>query len=88
MPCSKKGGWVPVFRNEKYSQLATWRNDYPLTLTSKSFVFLTTKKAPIGYAGVAKQLRIIAVKAGVTKHITPHIFRHTRAAHLIQQGYG
>ena len=70
------------------SYLASWRNDYPLPVSPESYVFLTNKKAPLGYAGVAKQLRIIAGRAGVKKHITPHLFRHSRATHLIRQGYG
>ena len=70
------------------SYLAAWRNDYPLPVTPDSFVFLTNQKTPLGYAGVAKQLRIIAERAGITKHITPHIFRHSRATDLIRQGYG
>ena len=68
--------------------LASWRNDYPLTVTPDAFVFLSNKKAPLGYNGLAKQIRVIAKRAGITKHITPHIFRHTRATILIRQGYG
>jgi len=81
-----KSRTVPMVMARSY--LAAWRNDYPLPVTPESFVFLTNKKAPLGYAGVAKQLRIIAGRAGITKHITPHIFRHSRATHLIRQGYG
>ena len=81
-----KSRTVPLVMARSY--LASWRNDYPLPVSPESFVFLTNKKAPLGYAGVAKQLRIIAGRAGITKHITPHIFRHTRATHLIRQGYG
>jgi integrase/recombinase XerD len=81
-----KSRTVPLVMARAY--LASWRNDYPLDVSLESFVFLTNKKAPLGYAGVAKQLRIIAGRAGITKHITPHIFRHTRATHLIRQGYG
>jgi site-specific recombinase XerD len=81
-----KNRTVPLVMSRAY--LASWRNDYPLPVTSDAFVFLTNKKAPLGYAGVSKQLRVIAKRAGITKHITPHIFRHTRATILIRQGYG
>ncbi|MDO8873314.1 MAG: hypothetical protein Q7V05_11395 [Methanoregula sp.] len=37
---------------------------------------------------MAKQIRVIARRVGITKHMTPHIFRHTRATILIRQGYG
>jgi site-specific recombinase XerD len=81
-----KNRTVPLVMARAY--IASWRNDYPLPVTPEAFVFLTNKKAPLGYAGVAKQLRVIAKRAGITKHITPHIFRHSRATILIRQGYG
>jgi len=81
-----KSRTIPLVMARSY--LAAWRNDYPLPITPESFVFLTNKKAPLGYAGVAKQIRIIAGRAGITKHVTPHLFRHSRATHLIRQGYG
>ncbi|MCX6690999.1 MAG: site-specific integrase [Methanoregula sp.] len=77
---------IPLVMAKSY--LAVWRNDYPLPVTADSFVFLTNQKAPLAYGGVAKQLRVVAGRAGITKHITPHIFRHSRATHMIRQGYG
>jgi len=81
-----KSRTVPLVMARAY--LASWRNDYPLPITPDAFVFLTKKKTPLGYAGLAKQIRVIATRAGITKHMTPHIFRHTRATILIRQGYG
>jgi integrase/recombinase XerD len=81
-----KSRTVPLVISRAY--LAQWRNDYPLTVTPDAFVFLTNRKNPLGYAGVAKQLRIIASRAGIKKHISPHLFRHSRATTLIRQGYG
>ncbi|MDO8871365.1 MAG: site-specific integrase [Methanoregula sp.] len=81
-----KNRTVPLVMARAY--LASWRNDYPLPVTSDAFVFLTNKKAPLGYAGLAKQICVIAKRAGMTKHIIRHIFWHTRATILIRQGYG
>ena len=81
-----KNRTVPLVMARSY--LASWRNDYPLPITSDAFVFLSNKKTPLGYAGLAKQIRVIAARAGIKKHLTPHIFRHTRATILIRQGYG
>jgi integrase/recombinase XerD len=37
--------------------------------------------------GMAKRLRIIAKRAGVEKKVNPHLFRHSRITHMLQQGY-
>ncbi len=67
--------------------LAQWKENYPLPITDDSFVFLTTTtKEPLQYDGVLRQIRVIAKRAGIQKHIKPHIFRHSRVTHLIQQG--
>lgn len=69
------------------SFLAQWKNDYPLPIKPESFVFLTTTtKKPLQYNGLVKQIRVLAERAGIKKHINPHIFRHSRITHLIQQG--
>ncbi len=67
--------------------LLEWKNDYPLPITDSAFVFLTTTtKQPLQYQGLVKQIRKLADRAGVKKYIKPHIFRHSRVTHLIQQG--
>jgi integrase/recombinase XerD len=68
--------------------LATWRNDYPCQLTDNSFVFLTFgQNEQLTYCGFVKQLEKIVRDAGITKHISPKIFRHSRITHLIQKGF-
>lgn len=81
-----KPRFIPLVMARSY--LAQWRNDYPFPVTDDGYVFLTNNEhEPLQYRGVAKQLSIIARRAGIQKHITPHIFRHSRITHLIQQGY-
>ena len=84
---TRKPRYVPLVMARSF--LATWRNDYPLQLTEDAFVFLTLgQHEQLQYRGFVKQLEKIAYRAGVTKHISPHIFRHSRITHLIQQGFG
>lgn len=80
-----KERFVPLVSSRSY--LIQWKEDYPLPITPDAFVFLTTTThKPLQYAGVVKQLRIISNRAGVTKHIKPHIFRHSRITHMINNG--
>lgn len=67
--------------------LNEWRNDYPCNIDRDHPVFLTSHHRPLQWATVAIQLRKIAVRAGVKKSITPHLFRHSRVTHLFQKGY-
>ena len=79
-----KPRFIPLYTSKPY--LIQWKNDYPLKIEPSSFVFLTaTTHKSLTYDSIAHHIQLIAQKAGITKHITPHIFRHSRVTHLIQQ---
>ena len=66
--------------------LSAWRADYFFDPTPDAPVFLTSRCNPVSQAGAARMLQRAARRAGVEKHITPHIFRHSRITHLIKEG--
>jgi integrase/recombinase XerD len=76
---------IPLIMSREY--LAAWRSDYPLPLQDDALIFVSNNTfKPIRYPSTIKQLKVIAKRAGVTKHIRGHIFRHSRITHLLQQG--
>jgi site-specific recombinase XerD len=88
---TEKTRLIPLFMAREY--LAQWKNDYPKEPAGDNFVFLTsgggrnrTGRNQLQYAGVAKQIRKIAERAGIQKHVTPHVFRHSKITHLILDG--
>ncbi|MBP2133967.1 integrase/ribosomal protein L40E [Methanomicrobium sp. W14] len=90
---------IPLANTTPY--LANLKDDYPYKITPDMPVFLTyvnndphhgnDESRPahkyMTYAGIRKQLKIIAEKAGIEKNVTPHIFRHSRITHLVKAGY-
>jgi integrase/recombinase XerD len=66
--------------------LAKWKNDYPFAPEGDALVFITERKTPLTHASIQKQLTRISDRVGIEKHITAHVFRHSRITHLIQQG--
>ncbi|HDR74085.1 MAG TPA: integrase [Methanoculleus sp.] len=66
--------------------LATWRNDYPYDPKGEALVFITRQHRPLQYGTVSQLLLDLSERAGLDKHITAHIFRHSRITHLISQG--
>lgn len=77
---------IPLVMSRQY--LAEWKEDYPGEPAGENYVFLTTHHKQLQYEGVAKQLKVIARRAGVEKKITPHMFRHARITNMINQGWG
>ena len=67
--------------------LNQWRNDYPFPVTPEAPVFLSLQKLPLEYGAILRQLKRIGARAGLTKNITAHLFRHSKITHMIRAGY-
>lgn len=79
-----KPRYIPLISTRAY--LLAWKNDYPLQISPDAFVFLTwTTHIPLQYQGLVKQIRAITKRAGITKNIHPHIFRHSRITHMLRR---
>jgi len=50
------------------------------------FVFITIQKTAPTYQMLYRQISRLADRAGIKKKVHPHIFRHSRITHLLQQG--
>lgn len=67
--------------------LANWKRDYTRKpIEAGSRVFITSLRNDPRYESLFKQLRRIVKRAGITKRVSPHTFRHSRITHLIQEG--
>lgn len=76
---------VPIQSSRVY--LSQWLNNYPKqNPSSEDFVFLNNQGRPITHAAITKQIGKISKRAGITKRIHPHLFRHTRITMLSRSG--
>lgn len=66
--------------------LSTWRNDYQGIPKGEARVFITNRGNPLTHGTVMGLLKRLQEKSEIEKHVTPHIFRHSRITHLINQG--
>jgi len=62
--------------------LLEWINKHPLKDDPKAFLWINRKLEPYSYGAIAENLHRIARKAGVSKKVNPHNFRHSRATYL------
>ena len=78
---------IPLIMAKPY--IAQWRADYPLVPEGTAYVFISEQeKKPLRYKALEKRLRVIALRAGITKKVSPHLIRHTRITHLFTGGTG
>jgi integrase len=65
--------------------LATWKQDYPFNPKPGNLVFVSNQNNAITYEAIYKHIARLALRAGIQKKVTPHIFRHTRITDLINK---
>jgi integrase/recombinase XerD len=80
---------VPI-SPEAMNQIDVYRNDervhLPLKKNAEDILFLNSKGGGLSRVSVFNLVKKLAVKAGVTKVISPHTFRHSFATHLVEGG--
>ncbi|MBW1731422.1 MAG: tyrosine-type recombinase/integrase [Deltaproteobacteria bacterium] len=62
--------------------LKEWLNKHPDPGNPESFVWIKGNGELMGYTRVSELLKHLARKAGIKKHVYPHLFRHSRATYL------
>jgi site-specific recombinase XerD len=67
--------------------LAGWRNNYPGDPNGNSLVFISANGEPMEYRAMAQIVSRTAIKAGISKRVTPHLFRKSRITNMIKQNY-
>jgi len=66
--------------------LKVWKADYPEVPLSDALVFVNEWNHPYTHSTISRRIARIVQSAGIERHVTPHIFRHSRITHLIKEG--
>jgi len=80
---------VPI-SPEAMKQITRYREDerthLPVKKNAEDILFLNTRGSGLTRMSVFNLTKKLAVKAGITKTISPHTFRHSFATHLVEGG--
>lgn len=79
---------VPVSGDalQKINNWLPWRSQINIRKGSEEIVFLSSRGKAISRVTVYHYIRQYAAAVGLQKKITPHVFRHSFATHLLERG--
>lgn len=82
--------WMPPALLRKYPQASCkwgWQYVFPANLPSVDPQSRQVRRHHVHESSVQKAVREAARKAGIVKSVSPHVFRHSFATHLLESGY-
>jgi integrase/recombinase XerD len=71
---------------KKINNYLTYRNSMIAKKGNEDFVFISKRGTAISRITVFYYIKIYAAEAGIEKTISPHIFRHSFATHMLERG--
>lgn len=71
---------------QKIQDWIYYRNQIPIKKGNEEFLFVSSRGKAISRVTVFHYIKLYAEKMGLQKKISPHVFRHSFATHLLERG--